>query len=140
MSIPRGEESRMSRAINPLTGKKRNGGKMWKKVRGIVLERDAAYHGGINTCEYCGGTEGEEVRVFLKSYGEEVERTLTITVDHVVPFTKGGGEFDLDNLISCCSICNAVWNNHDKPQHILKAILEVARERNRAIGEEGGEE
>jgi 5-methylcytosine-specific restriction endonuclease McrA len=129
----------MSRAINTLTGKKRNGGKMWKKVRGIVIERDSAYHGGMPTCEYCGGVEGETVSIFLKSYGENVERTLTITVDHIVAFSKGGGEFDLDNLISCCSVCNGTWNNHDKPSHILTAVLGLARERNRAGSEGEGE-
>lgn len=125
----------MSRAMNPITGKLRAGGKMWKKVRALVLERDSAYHGGVNTCEYCGGIEGDTVSVFLKSYGEEVSRVLTITVDHIVAFSKGGAEFDLDNLISCCSICNASWNNHDKPAHILKAVTDLAIERNRTLEE-----
>lgn len=125
----------MSRAMNPLTGKLRQGGKMWKKVRGIVLDRDSAYHNGIRTCEYCGGAEGEEVMVYLKSYGEEVKRTLEMTVDHIIPFSQGGGEFDLDNLITCCSVCNNVHNDREKPGHILMAVQGLAKIRNRAISE-----
>ena len=108
---------------------------MWKKVRGLVIERDSAYHGGVPTCEYCGRVEGETAMVYLKSYGEEVEREISITVDHIVAYSKGGGEFDMDNLISCCQVCNGAWNNHDKPGHILKAVLDLARERNREISQ-----
>ena len=39
------------------------------------------------TCQYCGGVRG------------------TLTIDHVVPRSKGGGS-SWDNIVTCCAPCN----------------------------------
>lgn len=139
----------MSRAVNPLTGKKRAWGKTWTKVRGLVIERDAAYHNGCPTCEYCGAVEGEIVRdidgatvlvaekVNGTPTGTMIARLVIMEVDHMLAFSKGGGEFDLDNLISACQVCNGLWSNHDKPAHILDAVVALAKSRNRSGADDG---
>lgn len=57
----------------------------WYELRMTVLKRDRA-------CRYCG--------IPLTK--------LTVTLDHVIPVSKGGTN-DLDNLVACCKKCN-----HDK--------------------------
>lgn len=136
----------MSRAISPTTGRKRQWGGTWVKVRRLVLDRDAAYHDGRCVCEYCGSFEGEAVTddagtavlVADKQTGEMVPRLVVMEVDHILAFSKGGGEMDLDNLISACQICNNRWNAHEKPDHIFRAVSKLAFDRNRAVSD--GEE
>ena len=53
----------------------------WKRVRLRVLMRDG------RTCAYCGQGDANEV-------------------DHVIPISKGGDVYDLDNLVACCRRCN----------------------------------
>lgn len=132
--------------MNPATGRKRQWGGTWVKVRRLVLDRDAAHHNGYCVCEYCGAQEGEivtddngaAVLVPDKQTGELVPRNVIMEVDHILAFSKGGGEMDLDNLISACQICNNRWNAHAKPDHIFQAVSALARDRNRAAtdGEE----
>ena len=55
----------------------------WTKVRASVLSRDGY------TCAYCGSVEAN-------------------TVDHVVPLSKGGEPYDMENLVACCSRCNSM--------------------------------
>lgn len=141
----------MSRAINPATGKKRAWGSMWTKVRKLVIARDAAYHGGCPTCEYCGAQEGEIVRdadgvtvlvaekVNGVPTGTMIARLVVMQVDHILAFSKGGGEFDLDNLISACEVCNNNWSNHDKPAHIFAAVSALAKSRNRTGSDDEAE-
>lgn len=54
-------------------------------IRALILDRDAY------TCGYCG-------------YDAEA-------VDHIVPYSYGGGDEE-DNLIACCRICNNIAANH----------------------------
>lgn len=65
----------------------------WTKVRASVLARDGY------TCAYCGSVEAN-------------------TVDHVVPLSKGGEPFNLDNLVACCSRCNS--KKRDKSAFFLE--------------------
>jgi len=57
----------------------------WKRVRRVVYERD----GGI--CMIC---------------GSRIRRHQKFHVDHIVPLSKGGAEFDLTNLQLACPQCN----------------------------------
>ncbi len=57
--------------------------------RNEILERDAY------TCYYCGRTESE---------------ALTMHIDHVVPWSKGG-ETTSDNLVTACADCNLSKGN-----------------------------
>jgi 5-methylcytosine-specific restriction endonuclease McrA len=61
---------------------------LWKNERGIL------------TCEYC-GMEG------LHIITEGVPACLQATLDHVRPRSKGGAEFDINNLAVACRPCNA---------------------------------
>ena len=53
----------------------------WKQIRKAILSRDGYI------CAYCGQD--------------------ATTVDHVVAVANGGGWFDRDNLVACCSRCNS---------------------------------
>ena len=60
-----------------------NGGTTaWRKIRARILARDGW------TCQYCGNDEH-----------------ALMTVDHVIPISKGGTDED-SNLISACQRCN----------------------------------
>jgi 5-methylcytosine-specific restriction endonuclease McrA len=100
---------------------KRTTGRAWMAIRAIVIERDAAYHNGIVTCEYCGRSK-------------ETDSKVRIQVDHVIPLEQGGTDMDLDNLVTSCHKCNGSGGHwyHRKPKHIEDAILRLVYERNRA--------
>lgn len=53
------------------------------KVRDAVLRRDK------HTCRYCGHTSREH-----------------LTIDHVIPLSRGGHPVKLANLVVACFICN----------------------------------
>ena len=60
----------------------------WKKIRNRILDRD------IFTCQYCG----------------ETSQNTKLTIDHIMPYNKGGKTIE-DNLITACEECNiGKWN------------------------------
>lgn len=61
--------------------------KKWQEIQRTVFKRDNY------TCVYCGKIGGK------------------LEVDHVIPFSKGGGD-DLSNLVTSCRHCNR--QKHDK--------------------------
>jgi 5-methylcytosine-specific restriction endonuclease McrA len=53
----------------------------------VVLSRKNIYLRDNHTCQYCGKTGGN------------------LTIDHIVPKSRGGGE-TWENLVVCCARCN----------------------------------
>lgn len=60
----------------------------WRRVREQVLRRDN------RECQYCGGDANE--------------------VDHIVPWSQGGGD-EPGNLVACCRRCNLAKSNRPVP-------------------------
>ena len=54
----------------------------------VVLSRKNIYLRDNNSCQYCGKTGGN------------------LTIDHVVPRSRGGGE-TWENMVVCCARCNS---------------------------------
>ena len=69
-----------------------NGGsRTWSKIRHRILMRDGF------TCQYCGNDDREKM-----------------TVDHVIPISKGGTDEDF-NLVAACQKCNYSKNDRMTP-------------------------
>ena len=53
-------------------------------------------------CVYC----GSKPLVRNNQVPVKIKENRKATIDHVVPVSKGGKEFSLDNLVVCCARCN----------------------------------
>jgi len=74
-----------------------HGYKGWLRFRFETLERWQQERGSLS-CHYCGrGPLAIDV-----GNGDP----LVATLDHVIPRSKGGAEFDLNNLVVACFPCN----------------------------------
>lgn len=128
-------------------GKRRAYGSTWTKVRAIILDRDASFHDGIRTCECCGAVEGDRAytpdgRAIWKlneKTGKRNRVMVVMEVDHILPFVHGGGEFDIDNLITLCRQCNRRNGDAIKSPELALRLFQLAYDRNRAILGGGGE-
>lgn len=67
-------------------------GRLPRGVRRHVHDRDD------HQCVYCGWAKGDEAE-----FGAYIGAKLSI--DHVIPVTRGGND-DVDNLVTACSVCN----------------------------------
>lgn len=68
-----------------------------RPIRTKVYERDG------HACVYCGRGEGEHAPTEAASDGE-------LSVDHVIPVTRGGSN-EISNLVTACVPCNNFKNN-----------------------------
>ena len=124
-------------------GKRRQYGYVWTKIRGIILERDASFHGGVSTCEHCGAVDGELAytgegrnRRAIWKRNEDGTRTrvrVIMEVDHILPFCLGGEEMNPDNCVTMCRQCNRRFADKRKDPETEYRLLLLAYERNRAI-------
>jgi 5-methylcytosine-specific restriction endonuclease McrA len=75
---------------------------VWLKFRETFLAHHKAKNGTLR-CHYC-GKEGlvEDVPMNASKAG----LSHLATIDHVVPRSKGGSEFDENNLVVACFPCN----------------------------------
>ena len=70
-------------------------------------------------------------RRILKAYGcaciycKKPLTLETMTIEHVIPKSKGGGN-TLDNLRPACSFCNSVHRNPNDVDHIGRNSLDIA--------------
>ena len=69
----------------------------------VVLTRKNIYLRDNHTCQYCGKTGGN------------------LTIDHIVPKSRGGGE-SWENLVVCCSRCNNRKGNQTLDEAGMKLI------------------
>ena len=74
----------------------------WVEFRAAYLEKVLAVHGQLQ-CHYCG--QGGLVAELPDDATKSDLRRLA-TLDHVVPRSKGGAEFDEANVVIACHPCN----------------------------------
>lgn len=101
-----------------VNGEYRKYGRLWTKVRKIVLDRDE------RTCCLCGAQEGGE---------DSKGKPVVLEVDHILAFQLGGAEFDLDNVAVMCKSCNRAFGQRRKPAHVEAMLVRLAMQRNRAL-------
>lgn len=63
---------------------------------------------GVLKCEYCPNTN-----LRIQWDNKQIASNKKATLDHVVPVSKGGKHFDLDNIKVCCESCNSKKSNKD---------------------------
>jgi 5-methylcytosine-specific restriction endonuclease McrA len=71
-----------------------------KPARNVIYKRDG------HKCQYCGSTKD-------------------LTIDHVVPRSRGGGD-TWDNMVTCCSPCNSRKGNKTLEQCGMKLVRQPA--------------
>lgn len=69
--------------------------KAWLNFRDNYLDQKEKELGSLS-CTYCSRT----VR------NDKTQKEDSVTIDHIVPLSKGGGKFDLSNLAISCLTCN----------------------------------
>ena len=81
----------------------------FNKMMSAKPSRSAIYKRDNNKCQYCGATK-------------------RLTIDHVIPKSKGGTD-DWDNLVVACSSCNTKKSNKLLEQSGLKLVKKPMRPR-----------
>ena len=66
-----------------------------------VLQRE-----GSLKCSYC-----HKDNLTIELEGMKVPRHKIATIDHVVPISKGGAIYDVDNIVVACGVCNGRKSN-----------------------------
>ena len=77
-----------------------------------VLTRKAIFERDNNTCQYCGRRKRKD----------------NLTIDHVIPKSRGGGE-QWDNLVLACLDCNARKRNKAPEEAGMKLLRKPAKPR-----------
>ena len=78
----------------------------WRRARAAFLTEQLKLHGKL-ICHYCGRND--------LIIGAQ-KRSLRATVDHVIPRSRGGNEFNSDNFVVCCNSCNKKKANESAEQ------------------------
>jgi len=76
--------------------------KEWLEFREAYLDEQLAEHGDL-VCHYCSTPD------LVKQVSGPVTKSklhYLATVDHVLPRSKGGAEYDKSNLVVACYPCN----------------------------------
>lgn len=74
---------------------------VWARIKRKIIKKNQVTNDGIIKCEYCGKTLNPEFENHRDS----------ITIDHIIPVSKGGSYFDEDNLAVVCGTCNVQKGN-----------------------------
>jgi 5-methylcytosine-specific restriction endonuclease McrA len=61
---------------------------------------------GSVSCSYC-----NKPNLIIELEGMRVNNTQKATIDHIVPISKGGAVFDINNITPCCGTCNSKKSN-----------------------------
>lgn len=56
--------------------------------------------------------------------GNGVENGTKLTLDHLIPYSKGGAITDAMNLVTCCHRCNSTRGNRPRA-HFVAALVET---------------
>jgi 5-methylcytosine-specific restriction endonuclease McrA len=78
---------------------KLGGYEKWLNFRWNFLLKKQREEGGVLSCFYCTRSP-----LFIDANQKDAN---CATLDHVVARSKGGGEYDENNLVVCCNRCNA---------------------------------
>jgi len=78
----------------------------WLKFRDDFLNHMLTVHKDL-ICIYCNRSN------LLKAVPDESKQSIKIlaTIDHIIPVSKGGDEFDYNNLAIACRPCNERKSN-----------------------------
>ena len=71
------------------------------------------------TCQYCFIYLGDEYKKYLA--GQRTRKRVGLTVDHIVPLSKGG-KWELSNLVTCCEPCNSSKGDNEAIVPALKVV------------------
>jgi 5-methylcytosine-specific restriction endonuclease McrA len=74
--------------------------RLWLTFRNRYLKRQRRIN-GVLECKYCGESPLEA------NTNNPRKRYVDATIDHIVPRSKGGREYNEDNLCVCCIKCNS---------------------------------
>lgn len=72
-------------------------------VRRHFLRKRRKINGGFWVCHYC---KTPIYNLQPRNFKREPNKKLNVTVDHVVPVSKGGDMLDTKNMVECCYKCN----------------------------------
>lgn len=72
-------------------------------VRRHFLRKQKRINGGFWICHYC---KKPIYNLQPRNIKKEPHRKLNITVDHIIPVSKGGSLLDTKNMVECCYTCN----------------------------------
>lgn len=86
-----------------------------RPIRRAVYERDS------HACVYCQRKDGEYAP-------GETERDGILSVDHVIPVTRGGAN-TLENLVTCCTSCNNYKSDRTPEEAGLEWPVDAAGKR-----------
>lgn len=79
----------------------RNYKRIWLNFRNRVLRNKQKEGKGNLICHYCG------IQPLVTNFmAPGVKDKFKATLDHVIPRSRGGGDFDTNNLVVCCHKCN----------------------------------
>ena len=70
----------------------------WLKFREEFLRQHKKVHNSF-VCEYCGRPD---------LHNSKFNNDWLVTLDHIMPLSKGGEMFERSNLAVCCNLCNKV--------------------------------
>lgn len=73
--------------------------------RRVPVTRTAVMVRDLNTCQYCGTAPGRH----------------ELTVDHVIPRSRGGGH-SWQNLVTACKLCNQKKGSHTPDEAMMQLI------------------
>jgi 5-methylcytosine-specific restriction endonuclease McrA len=78
---------------------------------------------GTLTCKYCGK---KDLVIEFDSH-RPIPKTIKATIDHIIPISKGGEIYDVNNIAIACARCNA--RKSDLLPEDFEKILELNREK-----------
>jgi len=73
----------------------------------IPYSRQNVYRRDNYTCQYCGATRKE-----IRERAENGEK-IVLSLDHLVPKSRGGKLKSFSNVVAACSVCNTAKDNMD---------------------------
>lgn len=66
-------------------------------------------------CTYCG-----KKNLIIEEDGQYVKQHHKATIDHVLPISKGGGVYNIKNLVVACGTCNTKKDNMTLMEFLTK--------------------
>lgn len=80
----------------------------WVEFREQLLRENQQRNDGKLVCYYCGR---DDLVSEVEDMSSAARRAILATIDHKVPLSKGGKQFDPDNCVVACCPCNEKKGN-----------------------------